>query len=153
LVSVWHGRVPKIVIAGAEKGPLRDTAMRTDQDGFEIQNPNFLPNPSVITNRQLPGEKDVDPRFDDNALPNLRPKEPQEGALERRWKRHRVQENYSFDQMPNRLDQQWSSPVQTVPSVEQVKPDSCRTQLLSGAFRGERGLRRRRILARRFSGR
>ena len=60
-----------VVATGAQIGPLRDTAIRSDRDLVEIVDPNVLTEPRVIPYLESPGELHSYARFDLHALADL----------------------------------------------------------------------------------
>jgi hypothetical protein len=80
------------MVARTQEDALRQAAMRTNRDGFEIQNENFLTNPAEIPDGQLPGQVDVDSRLDNDPFANLRAKKTQNAAFQSRGDRESCQE-------------------------------------------------------------
>ena len=66
-----------VVIAGAEKRPLRNADVAFNHDGCEVQQPAFLAQPDMVAQRELPRKGDFHLRLDDHATPNFCAKQPQ----------------------------------------------------------------------------
>lgn len=100
-----------IVIAGAEKGPLRKADMATNHDGREIEQPAFLTDPDMVADLQPPGEMDVHAGANDHAPPDSGAKQSQPKDAERTWPRQRRRKKQAAHQHPKRLLEAGGAPV------------------------------------------
>ena len=87
------------MVAGTEKGALRNAHVVPDGDSFQILQPAFLPQPDVVTDGQLPRKCDFNLRFDGHIASNLGAKSAQHRPFERRQaERTKPEQNQADDE-------------------------------------------------------
>ena len=66
-----EGGAAMIVAARAEVGSLRDTDVVANVNVFDVVDPHFLSDPTVIADRETPGEFDFHVGFEDDPRADL----------------------------------------------------------------------------------
>lgn len=100
-----------VVIAGAEKRPLRNADVAFNHNGREVQQPAFLTQPDVIAHREFPWKRDGDTRLDDHAAPDFCAKSPEHGAFQSRPFERAKPEKEQTRQNPKTFLQRSRAPV------------------------------------------
>ena len=75
-VSITHGWIAEVMVAGTKKSPLGYAAMVSDRDRFEIDDGDFLTDPGEIADHQFPWKMNADPRLQVDFFADSRPKYP-----------------------------------------------------------------------------
>ena len=114
----WAGDEPEmgvgpVMVARAHESALRNTNVVADADGGQVENPGFLAEPGVRSQRQAPGEGDFCTRLDEYARTHPRSEPAQEKAAQPIERQHAVLEKGT----PREQPRQFPDPARAAPEI------------------------------------
>jgi len=100
------------MVAGTEKGALRNTDVASNNNPFQILQPAFLSQPDVVADGQLPRKSDFNLRFDGHIASDLGAKSAQHRPFEWRQAERTKPEQQQADQYPDKFTPFARAPIE-----------------------------------------